>query len=176
MNSSTDSPSGDQIKIGYVRRAHGIKGAAIVRVLDDEVAQFVPGAQIETDNSRVPILTVETANPHKDGLLVRFAEIPDRNTAEDLRGTSFFVAPDERRALDEDEFWPEDLIGLSVVDPDGTALGRVADVLAGSAQDRLVVETANGTFDVPFVSEIVTAIDPSEGLVTVDAPSGLFEL
>ena len=38
----------------------------------------------------------------------------------------------ERRELGEDEYWPEDLIGLQAVDAAGSDLGSVSDVVTGA--------------------------------------------
>ena len=173
LNSSTSQTPDGSIKVGYVRRAHGIKGAVIVRVLDDEHEQFAPGRQLATDRAGHPTLAVRSAHPHRDGLLVRFDGIDDRNEAETLRGTSLLVTADERRELDDGEFWPEQLIGLRVLDPEGHNIGEIAALEPGGAQDRLIITTAGGTFAVPFVDAIVTNVDLADGCVVVDAPVGL---
>lgn len=162
------------MKVGWVRRAHGIKGAVIVRVLDDEQIQFTPDRVLGTDHAGYPELTVVAGHPHQDGMLVTFAEIPDRNEAENVRGTSLFIAADERRPLGEDEYRSEQLIGLEVVDAAGEKLGSIADLVVGSGQDRLVVATPSGERDIPFVGAIVTRIDLDAGHVIVDPPDGLF--
>ncbi len=175
LSSSTSGPSPESVKVGYVRRAHGIKGAVIVRVLGDETAQFAVGNSITTDNTDHPKLTVSAAQPHKDGLLVVFEGVADRNLAETMRGTSFFVMPADRRQLDDDEYWPEQLVGLRVVDPEGNDIGSIVDLVAEGAQGRLMVKTDAGVFPVPFVAALVPEVNVVSGSVVVDAPEGLFE-
>ena len=166
MNSSTDPTS----KVGYVRRAHGIKGALVLRVFDEEAFRFVPGARIATDNDVHPEVEIRSVQNHKDGLLVSLEGVTDRTTAEGLRGMSL-LAP--RRSLDPDEFWPEQLIGLAVVDPGGADLGVVSGLIAGGAQDRLVVATERGDREVPFVAALVTEVDVPGRKLVLDAPEGL---
>lgn len=161
------------VKVGYVSRAHGIKGAVIVRDLGDEGAQFAPGRELISDGAGIPVLTVAAAHPHKDGILVLFEQVTDRNQAEGLRGVSLYVDIAERRGLEADEYWPEQLIGLAVISIDGIPLGEVIDLIAGSVQDRLVVATADGDREVPFVAAIVTSVDIEGGRVVVDPPRGL---
>jgi 16S rRNA processing protein RimM len=167
-----DLPATGPVKIGYIRRAHGIKGAVIVRVLGDEDAQYTTERVLATDREDCPELTVVSARPHRDGLLVEFEQIDDRNRAEELRGTSLLIDAAERRVLDDDEFWPEDLIGAQAVTPDGEVLGRVVGVVA-SSQDRLVLETPAGEREVPFVAAIVVAVDLEAHRVVIEAPEGL---
>ena len=53
---------------------------------------------------------------------------------------------------DPEEYYDHQLVGLAVVDLDGTALGEVKAVVHGSAQDLLTVRTPDGRDAlVPFV-------------------------
>jgi len=119
-------------------------------------------------------LEVRTARPYRDrGLIVAFAGITDRNTAESLRGLILTRDAAARRSLDEGEFWASSLVGLEAVTPAGEVLGRVAEVITGGFQDRLVVATLSGEeVQVPFVEEIVG--NPQGGRLVIDAPEGLF--
>ena len=164
-----------RISVGYVRRAHGIKGDVIVRPLTDHPGRYDAGASLQSDEEPPRRYTVQSSQPHNDGLLVRFDGIDDRAAAEALQGITFTIGPEERRSLGDDEYWPDDLEGLVAIDPEGTHLGVVAGVILGEAQDRLVVTTEDGReVEVPFVAELVREIHPSMAHVVIDAPEGLF--
>lgn len=180
LNSSTDLPPPGKppkaIKVGYVRRAHGIKGAVVLRSSSDDPDRFTVGAAFLSDSSDFPVLTIESVGSHNDGILVRFEGVGDRSTAERLRGVSVFIESAERRELGGDEYWPEDLVGLRVVDSQGNVFGEVARVIAGPAQDRLEVAGPRGVFEVPFVAALVTRVDLTIGNIVVDLPEGLTDL
>ncbi len=163
----------DRVPVGYVRRAHGIRGAVVVRPTTDAPdRRFSPGAVFDTDRGRLEIATVA---PHKDGLVVAFVGIDDRTTAEALRGTTLTIEPAERRELEAGEYWPDDLVGCHVEAPDGSMLGTVVEVVVGEAQDRLVVRTPDGRpVQVPFVDALVPDVDVPARRIVVDAPEGLF--
>lgn len=146
----------------------------VVRVLDEEIDRIVPGAVLMTDHDSHPSVTIKSAQIHKDGLLVSLAGVEDRTTAETLRGASLLVA--ERRTLDEDEFWPEQLVGLKVVDPVGTEIGVVADLVPGQAQDRVVIAIAEREIEVPFVAALFLSVDLASGRLVLDAPDGLLDV
>lgn len=97
----------------------------------------------------------------------------DRNAAEKLRGQGLVIPASSRRDLGPDEFWPDELVGLDVIDGAGTVLGRVKTVETGFSQDRLIVATEDGEFIVPLVSELVPEIDVAGGRVMVELPEGL---
>ena len=165
----------ESILVGYVRRAHGINGAVVVRPLtDDPDGRWFVGAEFASDGNPPINYAVSEIGPHKDGLLVHFGGVTDRSTAEGLRGTSFTIASDDRRELDSQEFWPDDLIGCTVVDEAGESLGTVDSVEFGAAQDRLAVRTPDGVIEVPFVDAIVPSIDLDARRIVMTPPIGLF--
>ena len=127
---------------------------------------------VRQDDRDIPEVELLSVQPHKDGLLAMVEGVTDRNAAEGLRGTSL-LAP--RRSLDPDEFWPEQLIGLDVVDTAGVQLGVVSNLAVGGAQDRLVVATECGDRDVPFVAALVTEVDVAGRRLVLEAPEGLLD-
>ena len=171
------SDRSERIAVGYVRRAHGLRGDVLVRPLSDDPDRFVVGAAFLTDESPPRALEIAAVRSHSDGILLGFRQPLDRNGADALRGVTLTIDPEERRQLDEDEFWPEDLEGLTALDATGTELGQVTSVITGVAQDRLAVTTPDGrVIEVPFVAAIVGEVDIAGGVVHMDPPPGLFDL
>lgn len=160
--------------MGRVGPAHGLDGSVVVDLeTDDPTGRFAVGAVVRLADGTQ--LTVRHYRPTDRSPLVTFAEVADRQAAEDLRGADLYIAPEERRTLAPEEFWPEDLMGAAVVDPDGARLGVVGDVELGWAQDRLYVDPDGGgkRFIVPLVGEFVVDVDSARGVVTVRLPPGL---
>jgi len=122
-----------------------------------------PGSVLQTD--RGP-LTVAASRPHQDRWLVTFKGSSTRESAELLRGLVLRATPID----DPDELWVHDLIGTAVVSADGKARGIVVEVEESPASDLLVLDTGH-------LVPIVFVVDgPTDGVVTVDTPDGLFEL
>ncbi|HHC08469.1 MAG TPA: ribosome maturation factor RimM [Actinobacteria bacterium] len=161
------------VTVGYVRRAHGLRGAVVVRPTTDRPDErFVPGAVFDTEAGP---LEIERVGPHRDGLLVVFVGISDRNAAEGLRGLTLEIPLEARRDLEPGEYWPDELVGCEVVDAAGRRLGEVVDVVLGGSQDRLVVGIPEGdTVEVPFVDALVPHVDVDARRVVVEPPEGLF--
>lgn len=169
------NPDEVRVSVGYVRRAHGVRGEVLVRPLTDHPDRFEAGARFLTDEEPPRPVVVDRSRPHRDGFVVSFAGVPDRDAAEELQGATLTIGASERRPLQEGEYWPEDLQGLVAIDPEGNHLGVVTGVVLGDAQDRLVVATEDGrTVEVPFVGAIVGDVHPSLGHVVVDPPAGMF--
>jgi 16S rRNA processing protein RimM len=150
-----------------------LHGEVTVLPETDDPERFAPGSTFVTDGDRE--LSIRTVKPYRDrGLVVAFHGVRGREEAETLRGLVLTIGAGERRSLGDDEFWPDDLVGLEAVDPEGVSLGTIVRIEFGPGQDRLVVVTSSGgEVLVPFVSEIVG--DPDGGRIVIDAPAGLFE-
>jgi 16S rRNA processing protein RimM len=170
------SSSTEQIVVGRIAKAHGIRGAVHVVVLSDHPARFAVGQRFLLDRDPARTLTIrEVDRRSADHLVVTFEEVRSRADAEALAGIELTIRADERRLLGEGEYWPDDLEGLTVVDPGGNVLGRVSRVVLSEAQDRLVVEIESGReVEIPFVDALVPDVSLTERRVTVVPIEGLF--
>lgn len=177
-----------EVVVARVGKPHGIRGEVTVQLhTDNPAARFVPGAAFTTEakpGSGVPrLLTLRTAREHNGIWLLGFDQIPDRTAAETLRGTRL-TAPAQRPGADqvdaeaeEEAYYEDDLIGLTVLARDGVRLGSVTGLEVGAAQDLLVVTLDSGTKAyLPFVGAIVPEVDLDGRVVVVDPPKGLMEL
>jgi len=153
---------------GQIGKPHGTGGEVYVIKISDDPKRFEPGAELHHEDGRV--LTVESARPHRDRFLVKFAGVEDRASAQAARG-ALYVDPEDRRTLDQDEYWPDDLIGCNVLDTQGSLLGVVTDVTSNAAQDLLIVDGKNY---VPMVAALVVSVDVASKEIVVDPPEGLF--
>jgi 16S rRNA processing protein RimM len=183
--SATGSQDGQEVVVGRIGRAHGIKGEVSVEPRTDEPERrFADGTVLVTRTpqgsaphgpGRPSAVTVVRTRWHQSRLLVTFAEATDRTAAEALRGLSLATRVDPTEAPeDPEEFYDHQLVGLKVVTTDGDAVGEVADVVHGSAQDLLVVRTAAaGELLVPFVSALVPVVDVPGGRLEVADRPGL---
>jgi 16S rRNA processing protein RimM len=157
---------------GEIGKPHGLAGEVYVVVISDDPHRFEPGAELHHSDGRM--MTVESSRAHGARFLVKFAGIDGREAAAALRG-ALYVPSSQARPLDDDEFWHDDLVGCTVVGPDGSDIGTVSAVVAGPAQDRLEVATAAGPRLVPLVKEIVTTVDLDARKIVLDPPEGLLD-
>jgi 16S rRNA processing protein RimM len=171
----------NQLRVGRLTKAHGLKGAIKVELYtDDPARRFVPGA--------VFTLQVPTSSPWHGKTLelielkwynlqavAFFKDIPDRTTAESLIKAILWIEQDPEESTDEEDAWfDHQLVGLRVL-RDGTEVGTVTQIDHFPSQDLLTVATPSGDVLVPFVKAIVTSVDVVGGTLSVDPPLGLFE-
>lgn len=165
-----------EVVVGRVGRAHGVRGEVTVDLRTDEPdRRFAPGVTLRPEPSSRSSLTVRSTRPHGTRLLVTFEQISDRAAAESLRGATLLAAlADDARPADPEEYYDHQLIGLHVRTADGDRVGAVSDVMHLPAQDVIVVATASGRKAlVPFVTELVPAVDLDAGELTVADRPGL---
>jgi 16S rRNA processing protein RimM len=162
--------------VGVIGRPHGVRGEVAVELRTDEPERrFAPGQVLRDEGGTRPF-TVQSVRDHSGRLLVRFAEVVNRETAEAVRGTLLIAAVEpEERPLEPEEFYDRQLIGLQVRRADGVVVGTVNTVLHLPSQEVLEVETANGPRLVPFVTALVPHIDLEACCLTVADVAGLLD-
>ena len=138
----------------------------VVQLWTDQTRRVDPGSELVSARG---ILTVVWSKPFgTDRYIVQFEDVGDRDAADSLRGLELEAEP-----LDDvpDALWVHELVGATVRDAAGTALGTVVSVEANPASDLMVLESG-GLIPVRFV----TAHDAAAGTVDVDIPEGLLDL
>ncbi len=158
---------------GAIGKPHGLLGEVYLMKFSDDPHRFDPGSVLFHEDGR-ELVIVESRVHGSDRFLVRFAGVDTREGAVGLRG-SVFVTEESRRELATGEYWVDDLKDLEVVLISGERIGTISDVIIGSAQDLLEIETQVGTRLVPLVPEIVAQVDTDARRVVIDPPAGLLD-
>jgi 16S rRNA processing protein RimM len=170
---------GDRIALGIIRKAHGVRGEASVEAWSDGPERFsdLPSATlVSPDERQTREVTLEGVRIHAGRALVKFAGIESPEDVQKLQNWTVEIPVADARALDEDEYFLHDLVGLVLVDADGRERGRVIGTEQGAGGVLLNVERDGHHFDVPFAAEIVTQIDLAAKRAIVSFPKGLDDL
>lgn len=142
--------------LAAVSGAHGITGEVRLKLFGEGV-ESLKTFRAFNDGA---LTLKKIRSDKKGGAVARFAEVPDRNAAEALRGTVLTVPREEMPALEEGEYYHADLLGLPVQTPDGAAVGTVVAVENFGATDIVELERPGGKrFMVPMTAEAVPSWD-----------------
>nr|WP_235459979.1 ribosome maturation factor RimM [Yonghaparkia sp. Soil809] len=172
--------STQQLRVGRLVKAHGLKGALKLELYtDDPDRRFTPGAvftlQVPTSSpwhgSTLTLAELRWYNGQPVGF---FEGVADRTAAESLVKAILWIDQDAEEEPEEDAWYDFQLVGLRA-QRDGDEVGRVVRVEHFPAQDLLVIDTGEREVLVPFVSAIVPAVDIAAGVVTITPPPGLLE-
>lgn len=163
-----------RLSVGVVRRAVGLRGEVEVVVMSDDPARFSSGSVVYTADAGTP-LTIDRVRVHRERTIVSFRGVGDRTSAEALRGNELVVPREEARELGEGEYWDFELVGCTVQTVEGEHIGRVREVLHPPANEILVVGDAGREHLIPFIRDVVRAVDRSEGRIVIDPLPGLLD-
>lgn len=138
-----------------------------VETLSDNPDRFAVGSELLVDGGNER-LTVAWSGPSKLGILVRFEEVASREAADRLRDRYLEVPVD--KDLPAGSWYWHQIEGMAVVTREGMDLGKVVDIFrAGEAEVYVVRGGERGEVLIPAVTDVVVALDPVAGTMTVDA-------
>ena len=160
-----------RLLVGRIGRAHGILGEATIEVRTDEPdRRFAVGSTVSTDSHGE--LKIISGRVHNGILLLGFDGFNDRNAIEKLRNTLLYADVDINEASDvADEYHVLQLIGCQVIFEGGEVFGEVTDVINLPGQDLLAIATNGGEQLIPFVHQLVPAVDIKNKKITVIPPA-----
>ncbi len=149
----------DTLVVGEIRGPHGLRGEVRVDPRSDVADRFAPGSTLDCDD--VGPLTIDVRRGPAEQPIVKFAGYDRREDAMKLNGKLLRVSRVEaRKAVGPGAVLWADLIGLTVEDPRGQALGTVRDLIrAGGADVLVVVDDAGKELLLPMLDSVVRSID-----------------
>jgi 16S rRNA processing protein RimM len=106
-------------------------------------------------------------------LLLQLEGCASQNTARSLAGCDLCVRRDELPPPPEGEFYWFDLEGLTVYTEDGVCLGRVEEFFPTGSNEVLVVRQGVRETLLPFIKDVILAVDAAQGILQVRAIPGL---
>lgn len=177
--------------VGLIRKAQGIRGEVVVEPLTDKPeVVFASGSRVFAGTAdgdlavvrdpkgkeEIPTLTISEAKPFKKGLIVRFEELRDRDSADLWRGRYLLAPFSELPPLQEDEVYLHDLIGMSVVNAASDSLGTVTTLYELPNGIMLDVKTRRGgTVMIPYRPEMIVRTDIETRTIVVNDTLGLLD-
>jgi len=145
------------VTLAVITGAHGVTGEVRLKLFTDDLSGY--------KSFNGGSLTLKSL---RNGI-ARFAEVPDRNAAERLRGTELTVPRSALPPLEEGEYYHADILGLACVSTTGEALGVVVAIDDFGAGDVIEIERPDKKrFMVPMRAEAVPEWD-GERLVVDEA-------
>jgi len=162
------------IDIGRLGRPHGLKGE---QGLDPCTLSPLELQAIKTFTWRgrdgsTRALTLATARPANDRILVRFAGTHDRAGASALTNGHLLVEEERLPDPGPGAAYNFQLIGLEVVTEEGRRIGTIAEVWPSPAHAVLVVR-GSGEVLIPSIPEFVKAVSLAERRMTVRLLPGM---
>lgn len=159
------------LHVATILGAHGIKGQLRLKVfLDDPMSIGDFGLLFGLDSKTYEI----TADTITKGVVVgREASVRFRDQAEALKGIKLYLPLDALPPPEDDEFYPFELEGLTVQNPEGEVIGQVLKVVDYGAGDLVEIrfdETGKSEL-FSFTQEAFPEIELEAGYLVFKQPS-----
>ncbi len=160
-------------QVGKVKDAHNLKGEVYLLVFSGDIswAQELKQAQLGAET-----FDVEKIRPHKEGLIVKFKRVENRNQAEALKGRMFSISDELLISGDGETIFLAEIKNFEFYDKNLGLIGIITDFSDNRAQDLLIVEGAKGRFEIPFVEAFILDIDYKLRRVNSLLPEGLLSI
>lgn len=143
------------VALGRLLKAVGLEGWVRVSILTDFPERFKPGAEYHfqlKSGSPVPCRIEDVREHFSESILeVKFEGLDDREAVSKFTGSYLVMPKSERAELDDESFYPDEMVGLDVLSPEGLKVGKVKSLEADAPSPYLVVDSSEfGEVLIPF--------------------------
>ncbi len=165
----------DRFQVGVIASTHGIRGEVKVFPTTDDVKRFKKLKEVILDTGKEQLqLEIEGVKFFKQFAILKFKGIDNINDIEKYKSKSLYVTRENAVKLKKDEYFIADLIGLKVLDEEGTHIGTLDDVMETGANDVYVLHMNDGReVLLPAIKQCVLEVDVEEGYIKVHILEGL---
>lgn len=169
------------LKVGKIKEAHGLKGEVFVLVFSkdttwsDELKKVCLRSSDDESQKEEKFFQVERVKAHKQGLIIKFKTVDDRNKSENLIGWTFLIPEESLTSQSGETIYLKEVLNFEVFLKD-QFVGYVKSFGSNGIQDLLVISQDDHVFEVPFVSDFILNIDFQAQKIFMDFPEGLMNL
>ena len=167
----------DLLQVGVITSTHGIRGEVKVFPTTDDPKRFRKLKQVILDTGKEQLeMEIASVKFFKNQVIVKFKGIDDINDVEKYRKAGLFVTRENAVPLAENEYFIADLIGMHVINEDGTFTGTLKDVIETGANDVYVVLCEDGReVLIPAIKDCILSVSIDENIMKVHLLDGLLE-
>lgn len=164
-------------RVGVITSSHGLRGEVKVYPTTDEPKRFQQLKEVILDTGRERrTLHPVSVRFFKQFVILKFKEFQSIDEVERLRKAELYVPRRDALALEPDEYFIADLIGMKVVEKDTQEeLGTLTDILQTAANDVYVVDYQGKELLLPSIPECILDVDMERQVITVHLMEGLLE-
>lgn len=157
----------DYVVVGRLGSTHGIQGWLKLYSFTEPVANvltYKPWYLEDTANWE--LVKLEASRGHSKGIIVKFAGYDNPEQARLLTGKKIAVQRSQLPNLKKGEFYWSELEGLTVINVDGTILGKVIYLLETGSNDVLVVK-GDKEYAIPYLTDVITSVDLANQVIHI---------
>jgi 16S rRNA processing protein RimM len=171
----------EYIQLGKCSKPHGIKGAFAFHLFNQEDSALEKGSKVYllpregskliAEGEEFEVSKISFGNK----VIAFLKEVTDRNKTEDMLPFEIYFKKSDLPEIDEDEFYLDDLVGLSVIDSETNEnVGTVSSFYDNTAQVILVIR-GDKDIEIPMIDNFVKETNIEEGFIKIVVPEYIGE-
>lgn len=163
------------LQVGVITQTHGVRGEVKVFPTTDDPERFLDLKKVLLDTGKETMtLEIQSVKFFKQFVILKFKGIDNINEIERYKRCPLLVTREDAVALEDDEFFIADMIGMTVETEDGKVFGTLKDVMETGANDVYVIESeVHGEVLVPAIKECVLNVDIEAQKMIIHLMDGL---
>lgn len=168
----------DCFLLGYVQKAHGLKGEIALLLDTDSPNTYthLTSILLLQKNILVPFMVKKIQILPNQRAIVQLEESNHVDFAQKLVHSEVYLPLSMLPNLSEDEYFLHEVLGFEVIDIEKGKLGKITNFYEGPQQDLLGMSYNEEEVLIPWVEAIVKKVDKINQIIEVDLPEGLLEL
>ncbi len=164
----------EYLDIGKVVNTHGVKGELKVMPLTDDPLRYSLLKYVLIDkDGKLEEYKIDSVRFHKNFVLLKLSGLETLEEAEKLKSRVLKIHRKDAVKLPEGSYFICDLIGIKVLNMNGSKLGTLKDVIKTGGNDVYVVQHEEKELLIPALKSVVKNIDLNKREMLVDLPEGL---
>lgn len=166
------SPDPQKIIIGRIGDAFGVKGWSHIYSFTQPAKNLFTYANwqiraYKKKGAQWRPIEIEFHKPHGADFVAKFKDCNDRDQALLLKNHTIAVDRTDLPALEENEYYWDDLIGLEVISTTGESFGKI-DHLFEAGPNDIIATKGEKTHYIPYSKDIVKSVDLDKKTMIVD--------
>lgn len=164
----------EYLEAGKIVNTHGIRGEVKIMPYCDSPELLCDFDRLFMGKSLKEIY-IERSRVQKNMIICKIEGVDTPEEAEKLRNKMLYMHRDDLE-LDEDTYFIQDLIGMTVKDADtGEVYGIIDDVFQTGANDVYSIKNGDKSYLVPAIADVVITTDIDSGIMAIRPLEGLFD-
>ena len=164
----------EYLEAGKIVNTHGIRGEVKIMPYCDSPELLCDFDRLFMGKSLEEVY-IERSRVQKNMIICKIEGVDTPEEAEKLRNKMLYMHRDDLE-LDEDTYFIQDLIGMTVKNADtGEIYGIIDDVFQTGANDVYSIKNGDKSYLVPAIADVVITTDIDSGIMTIRPLEGLFD-
>lgn len=168
----------DCFYLGKIVGKYSFKGELLIKLDSDNPEQHtqLESVFVELNKSLVPFFIEQSSLQKSQLLRVRFEDVNDEATAEELIKSAVYLPIELLPELKGDQFYYHEIIGFRVEDLHQGFIGTMKGVNDHSPQALFEIDQDGKEILVPINDQFISKLDKANKTITLDLPDGLLDL